>query len=84
MSVHSTNIRPRIIELESNLSELKASLEDLKDRKSFIKFSNAYLAYRIRSFWPVLDNLAIYSHMILYLTVVLLNIFWWFNVVNII
>lgn len=48
-----------------------------------IRFTGMYFSYKYRFSWPVLDLIALYNNMIVYLVVTLLNIYWWFNLMNV-
>jgi len=47
-----------------------------------IKFSGRYLGYRLRYRQRLMDILGMYFHIVVYLTVALLTLFWWFNLIN--
>ena len=57
-------------------------LKDLKIKQSRIRFSGIYFSYKYKFYWPMFDFIALYNNMIVYFAVTLLNIYWWFNLIN--
>ena len=47
-----------------------------------IKFSSLYFSYKYKFYWPLFDFIALYNNMMVYFVVTLLNIYWWFNLIN--
>jgi hypothetical protein len=61
----------------------KDELKNLQDLQQRIMFTGIYFSYKNRFYWPLLDLIALYNNMIVYFVVTMLNIYWWFNLVNI-
>jgi hypothetical protein len=60
----------------------KEELKVLRGLQERIMFTGIYFSFKNRFYWPLLDLIALYNNMIVYFVVTLLNIYWWFNLVN--
>ena len=62
---------------------MKNELQCIQNLYERIRFSGMYFSYKWKSFWSFFDFIALYNHMLVYFVVLLLQIYWWFNLVNI-
>ena len=47
-----------------------------------IRFTGLYFSYKCKNLWPAFDLIARYFNMAIYMVIVCLNFFWWFNLVH--
>ena len=68
---------------EQKLVKLRNELQCVQNLYERIRFSGMYFSYKWKSFWSFFDFIALYNHMFVYFVVLILQIYWWFNLVNI-
>jgi len=72
----------RLIKITGRVDVDKKELKDLLGKQQRIRFSSIYFSYKYKFYWPLFDFIALYNNMMVYFVVTLLNIYWWFNLIN--
>ncbi len=63
--------------------EAKDYLKISKDLNNKIKVNPIYISYKLKKYWKIIDFYCKFHQILIYWIIMILNIFWWFNLVNI-